>query len=335
MEPSTTFDLPLWASEELGGVKKLLAQELPAGLGPFLERTALGLPENHLLLLRPMLVLTVARHYGFTDGRKILLAGAVHMIHLASVLHDRLGGPALAAPEGAFEALDDAHRREAIDILLGDFLFAKASRIVVEDGDVTIIEDMIRTSARSAEARARLLGLSEGEEDLDPRACFDVSSEKVTLLMSLCARIGAVLGNAPPAEKDCLSEYAQSLGRALKILEDVRFWQNGDLCGAVPAYERAVTYPMLCWLERKGMSAWREARRILHSSASGEGYASVRERLAAGGCLEASVEEARRWSADAVGKLGALAATSERDLLARFARAFPGGPASGGGKGRP
>lgn len=335
MEPSTNFDLPLWASEELRAVKKLLAQELPAGLGPFLERTAHGLPENHWLLLRPMLVLAVARHYGFADGRKILLAGAVHMIHLASVLHDRLGGPALAAPESAVETPDDAHRREATDILLGDFLFAKASRIVVEDGDVTIIEDMIRTSARSAEARARVLDLSESEEDLDPRACFDACSEKVTLLLSLCARIGAVLGNAPPAEKGCLSEYAQSLGRALKILEDVRFWQNGDFCGAVPVYERALTYPMLHWLEREGMSAWREARRLLHSSASGEGYASVRERLEAGGCLEASVEEARRWEADAVRKLGGLAATPERDLLARFARVFPGGPASGGGKGRP
>ncbi len=257
------------------------------------------------------------------------------MIHLASVLHDRLGGPALATPGRAAETPDDAHRREATDILLGDFLFAKASRIVVEDGDVAIIEDMIRTSARSAEARARVLGLSEGEEDLDPRACFDACSEKMTLLLSLCARIGAVLGNAPPAEKECLSEYARSLGRALKILEDVRFWQNGDLCGTMPVYERALTYPMLVWLEREGMSAWREARRVLHSSVPGQGCASVRERLATGGCLEASVEEARRWEADAVGRLGGIAASPERDLLARFARVVPGGgSASGGGRRR-
>lgn len=334
MEPLTNFVLPVWASEELAAVKNLVAQELPAGLGSFLDRTAHGLPEDASFLLRPMLVLAVARHYGFADGRKVLLAGAVHMIHLASVLHDRLGGSALAEVGGAAEASDDLHRREATDILLGDFLFAKASRIVVEDGDVAIIEDMIRTSARSAEARARVLSLSEEEGDLDPRACFEACSEKVTLLLSLCARIGAVLGSAPPGEKESLSEYAQSVGRALRIFEDVRFWKNGKLGGIVPSYERALTHPMiLCW-EREGLNAWREARRILRGSV-GEGYDTVRERLKARGYLDASVEEARRWETDAIRKLSVLSATPERDLLVRFARVFPDGPALGeGGGGR-
>lgn len=335
MEPFTNFDLPPWATEELTAVKKLLAQELPAGLGPFLDETAHGLPGGGLFLLRPMLVLAVSRHYGFADGRKILLAGSVHMIHLASVLHDRLGGPALAGlgGAGAAETPEDLHRREATDILLGDFLFAKASRIVVEDADVAIIKDMIRTSARSAEARARVLSMSEDEGNWGPRTCFEACSEKVTLLLSLCARIGAVLGNAPSAEKDCVSEYAQSLGRALRIFEDVRFWQGESPGAGLPAYERALTHPMLLYWEREGLGAWREARRIFRSFGDREGYAWVRERLRAGGYLDASAEEGRRWEADAVRMLAGLSATPERDLLARFARVFPDGAVPGEGRG--
>lgn len=303
-------------------------EELPAGLAPFLDRTGHGLPEDVPVPLRPLLVLAVARHYGFRGERRIRLAAAVHMIHLASLLHDRLGKPALAVSEASEEDPDDAHRREATDILLGDFLFARASRIVVEDGDVAIIEDMIRTSARSAEARARVLALSEGEGDLNPRACFEACSEKITLLMSLCARIGAVLGNAPPGENDRLSEYARFLGRALRILEDVRFWQVQTADLALPAYERALTHPMLLFWEREGLDAWREMSRILQSSAPGEGYASVRVRLASGGYPDASIEEARRWQADAVLSLDGLAATAERDLLARLARSLVGGAVS-------
>jgi geranylgeranyl pyrophosphate synthase len=329
MEPFTNFGLPSWASEELAAVQRLLEEELPAGLAPFLDRTGHGLPEDASVPLRPLLVLAVARHYGFRDERKIRLAAAVHMIHLASILHDRLGKPALAASAASVEDPDDAHRREATDILLGDFLFAKASRIVVEDGDVAIIEDMIRTSARSAEARARVLALSEGEGNPDPRVCFDACSEKVTLLLSLCARIGAVLGNAPLGEKDRLSEYAQFLGRALRILEDVRFWQGEPSGLALPAYERALTHPMLlCW-EREGLDAWREMSRILRSSAPGEGYGAVCLRLAAGGYLDASIKEARRWEADAVLSLDGLAATVERDLLIRLARSLVSGAGSG------
>lgn len=329
MGPFTNLDLPPWASEEFAAVERLLDEELPAGLAPFLDRTGHGLPEDASLPLRPLLVLAVARHYGFRDARKIRLAAAVHMIHLASILHDRLGKPAVAASATVEEDTDDAHRREATDILLGDFLFARASRIVVEDGDVAIIEDMIRTSARSAEARARVLALSEGEGGVDPRACFDACSQKVTLLLSLCARIGAVLGNAPHEEKARLSEYAQFLGRALRILEDVRFWQGENPCLPLPVYERALTHPMLlCW-EREGLDAWRETSRILQSSAPGEGYASVRARLASGGYLHASIEEARRWKADAVVRLYGLAASAERDLLQRFALNLVGGAVSG------
>jgi len=69
--------------------------------------------------------------------------------------------------------------------------------------------------------------------------------------------------------------------------------------------------------------------RILRSSAPGEGYGAVCLRLAAGGYLDASIKEARRWEADAVLSLDGLAATVERDLLIRLARSLVSGAGSG------
>ena len=125
-----TFNVPVpsWAQKDLEYVHSHVREVLPDTLQSFWDTDGFGLTGFDRQPLRPYLVLLVARHYGCTGSRPLHLAASVHMTHIASLLHDRLGYARQAS--GAGDDVDqEHHQREALDILLGDFLFSKASRI--------------------------------------------------------------------------------------------------------------------------------------------------------------------------------------------------------------
>jgi len=321
----TSLSFPAWLDGDLEAIRRLIRDELPAPLQPFMQGLGYDLPENEDLPLRPFLLLAVSRHYGSSGDRPVRLAAAVQMIHLASLLHDRLGqagGPAAAdagAPDPAEEIT--AHRRESTDILLGDYLFARSSHLVVEDGDERIIQDMIRTSAESAEAKARIVSLDESGAADRPRSCFEACADKLSLLLSLSLRTGGLLGGGSPDELQALSECGRSLGRALRIFEDLRFWMRPP--GEEPSAqaEGPLTHPLLALWEKEGREAWELARRGLSSPHEcGSTLRTLRDRLLGGGYLDASARKAREEAESAAERLEALAGTPERHLLQETAR---------------
>src|SRR5499425_3470193 len=83
--------------------------------------------------LRPMLTLGCARLCGYRGTRHIGLAAAVEFIHTATLLHD--------------DVVDASNLRRGRDtasavwgnkpaVLVGDFLFARAFQLMVEDGSL-------------------------------------------------------------------------------------------------------------------------------------------------------------------------------------------------------
>ncbi|MEW6442442.1 MAG: hypothetical protein AB1640_16005 [bacterium] len=312
--------MPSWLGQDLEAIRRLMQSELPAPLHPFMQGLGYDLPGRHDFPLRPFLLLSAARHYGRSGDRPIRLGAAVQMIHVASLLHDRLGQtPPAPGPADDPNGAAAGHRRESTDILLGDYLFAKASQVVVRDGDECIIRDMIRTSAESAEAKARIVGLDEPALGLGPRHCFEACAEKLSLLLSLSLRTGALLGETVPEEVRALSEYGRLLGRTLRIFDDLRFWKQPEEADSCPAAERALAHPLIVLWEEEGREAWEGARREL-SRPERTAFESLRERLLRGGWLEASAREAGREAASAAERLADLAPTPERNLLQELAR---------------
>ncbi len=293
---TTHISLPSWAQEELENVKRHVDEALPPVVKAFLEAIGYRIPDHESDLLRPYLLLLVARHNGSLGNRAVRLAAGLQMIHLASLLHDRLGDSS-AALISEFESQGERHQWEALDILLGDMFFSRASSIFVEDGVEKIIEDMIRTSLASAEAQATIVSLDERPDTKMPFRSFEARADKLSLLLSLGLRVGAVLGGSPSEEEQILSDYGYSLGRALRILQDLEFWRviPEEKLQKVP-WEVKYGYPMLLLWEKKGLNVWekevgqigppvRDSMLALRSRLHDEGLmaASVRKGLALGG----------------------------------------------------
>jgi hypothetical protein len=98
--------------------------------------------------LRPALLFLSAELCGYTGPRRVQVAAAVELLHTASLLHDdvvdlgevRRGRPSANAIWGNSRA-----------VLVGDFCLARASGMIVEDGDPDILWIFANTIALMSE----------------------------------------------------------------------------------------------------------------------------------------------------------------------------------------
>lgn len=312
------FPLSPWARENLEAVRQHLIASLPEPLQPHLEDLAFEIPGLEPYPFRPYLLLMAARSLGCSGDRPVRLAASIQMIHVASVLHDRLGGPVPSRPD-AGEAVRLQHQRQSLDILLGDFFFSRASAIIVEDGDRRIIEDMIETSLASAEAKARVVTLDAERGEAGPGRCFEVVSEKTSLLLSLSLRVGAVLGGAEEAGERSFSEFGTVLGRALRIAEDLAFWNRTPVEARGLPSEMRYSHPLLVLWEAEGEASWRRAWEGIERP-EGEPFEALRSHLRDRGYLETSLHSARGVAEEAVVRLAGLADGEEVSSLRDVAR---------------
>ena len=192
---------------------------------------------------RPLLVLLTARLGPEYDPLKAAtLAAAVELIHAATLVHDdyvdesprRRGRPTVAAAEGSARA-----------VAVGDYYFAKATRLIAELGspDVTstvaeAMEAICRSQIDDLEFRGRFPG--------DEAAYLQVIRGKTAALIAASCVAGAQLSGAPEAVIEAVRRYGDSIGVAFQMTDDVVDFsdQSGKPLGQ-DIRERVMTLPLI------------------------------------------------------------------------------------------
>lgn len=217
--------------------------------------------------LRPALVLIAAELCGYTGPRCIQVAGAVELLHTATLLHDdvvdlsrlRRGHPSANAIWG--------NRRA---ILAGDFFYARASSMIVEDGNLDILWVFANTIRRMAEGE-----LLQLERSFDPAVTeahyFSVIENKSAALLSAACEAGSILGGVTRAERRKLAEFGRELGLAFQLRDDALDYEGGEAALGKPRNadirEGKVTLPLLLALKRCTPSEREVIASVLKSAA--------------------------------------------------------------------
>lgn len=200
--------------------------------------------------LRPVLVLLAAELCGYTGPRCVQIAAAIEMLHTATLLHDDVVDLAnLRRGRAAARAIWGNRRA----VLVGDFFYARASAMVVEDGDLDILWVFSNTIRLMAEGE-----LLQLEASFDPRVTethYDsVIERKSATLLSASAESGAVLGGVTRAERRRIAEFGKQLGLAFQLRDDALDFSGGEAeLGKQPftdVREGKVTLPLLLTLKR-------------------------------------------------------------------------------------
>jgi octaprenyl-diphosphate synthase len=167
--------------------------------------------------LRPLLTLACARLCGYQDGlRHVHLATCVEFIHTATLLHDDVVDESLLR-RGAASA--NAVFGNKASVLVGDFLFARAFQLMVEDGSLRVLEILSGASATIAEGEVLQLATQNDLSTSEDRY-LDVVKGKTAALFAAACQVGAVVAEQPAAAEAALYEYGMNLGIAFQLVDD-------------------------------------------------------------------------------------------------------------------
>jgi len=177
--------------------------------------------------LRPFLVMETAALFDIGESDAMAAAAAVEMIHCYSLIHDDL------------PAMDDSDLRrgrptvhkefdEATAILAGDGLLTEAFAVLAAPGchpDAAVRAELAGALALAAGAAGmvggQMIDISPERESLDLAGITELQRLKTGALIKFSCEAGAILGRADAAARAALIAYAEAIGLAFQIADDL------------------------------------------------------------------------------------------------------------------
>lgn len=167
--------------------------------------------------LRPALVVLAADAFAYQGSQHHNLAAVVEFIHTATLLHDDVvDESALRRGRATASALFG----NAASVLVGDFLYSRAFQMMVEVGDMRVLDTMAEATNIIAEGEVLQL-LNCHNADVDASNYMRVIHCKTAKLFEAAMRLGAILGNASAVDEAAAAKYGIHLGTAFQLIDDV------------------------------------------------------------------------------------------------------------------
>ncbi len=166
--------------------------------------------------LRPLIVLLASRALGYAGDQHVRAATIIEFIHTATLLHD--------------DVVDSSSRRRGQDsantvfgnqasVLVGDFLYSRAFQMMVDIGDMRVMQ--ILADATNTIAAGEVMQLMNVH---DPDTTEDdyrqVIYRKTARLFEAGAQIAAVLAGKDRKTEESLLNYGRHLGTAFQLVDD-------------------------------------------------------------------------------------------------------------------
>jgi octaprenyl-diphosphate synthase len=174
---------------------------------------------NHLMSssgkrLRPALLFLTAGKY---NESSLYSALAIELIHTATLLHD--------------DVVDESPTRRGIEtvnykwnnlisVLMGDYFFAKAFRLLVKANSHEIMRSFATATERVATGELNQ-AFYTGDFDITEESYLQVISDKTASLFSCSAEAGALCAGGNGKVRDGLKKYGEYVGMAFQITDDL------------------------------------------------------------------------------------------------------------------
>ena len=176
----------------------------------------LYLAESQGKRIRPALVFLAARLLGEVDESTFRSALFVEMIHSATLLHDDVvDGDAQRRGRASANAKFGNHNA----ILAGDFLFAKAIKLIANPADHQIMEEMLQTA--NAMSEGELIQNETPGTVLSEEKYLDIITRKTAMLMRSCCASGALSVGADDVQVERLAQFGLNLGIVFQMRDDM------------------------------------------------------------------------------------------------------------------
>jgi farnesyl diphosphate synthase len=177
--------------------------------------------------IRPFLVLNSARLFDVPEIGALRTAAAIEMVHSYSLVHDDL--PAMDNAD-LRRGRPSVHRQfdEATAILAGDGLLTQAFEVLADaetHANPLVRSELVLALAQAAGAAGmvggQMIDLEAQHAKLDLAAITKLQRLKTGAIIRFSCEAGAILASAPTKERRALQRYAEDLGLAFQIADDL------------------------------------------------------------------------------------------------------------------
>ena len=242
-----------------------MLREATVSTNPMVSEVARHLVDAGGKRFRPLLV-AISASFGDARHPNVALAGTVvELTHLATLYHDDVMDEATVR-RGAPSA--NARWGNAVAILVGDYLFARAADLAADLG-LEAVRIQARTFSRLVHGQiAETIGPAEGEDKVEHY--LRVISQKTGSLIATSARLGGMFAGVAPEHVAGLTGYGETIGAAFQLSDDLLdIASEGAQSGKTPGTdlrEGVATLPVLYALASEESDADAERLREILSA---------------------------------------------------------------------
>ena len=169
--------------------------------------------------LRPAMLILAARAVNpHADAVQLATVGAaLEFVHMATLVHDdvvdntatRRGKPTANAIWG-----------NGVAVLSGDYILARAMRLLAIDGDLRIIRTVSEITIAMSEGEVMEI-THTNNPNLSLDDYLEILRKKTAVFVEGCCRCGAILTGADAQTEAALADYGYRLGMAFQIADDL------------------------------------------------------------------------------------------------------------------
>ncbi len=269
---------------------------------------------------RPAVLALCSRALGYRGKRMVDFACVTEYMHTASLLHD--------------DVVDGAHMRRGkpssnsifgnkISILVGDFLFSRASQIMVEDGDLNILEIFSKTLVHLSEGEVYQLAKSTSP-DISEEEYIHIVTHKTASLISAASETAAIIGGGSEEVRRSLYMYGKNAGIAFQFMDDILDYtgyekRTGKRRGQ-DLLEGKITLPLIYVLGKKGGRERKSLVRLLKQVKSVENVERIIKMVISEGGIDYTADQASGFVERAISCLDVLPPSKNKKALVSLTR---------------
>jgi len=290
------------------------------GDSPLISSVARHLLKSKGKRIRPAFVFLTARAADNYLETAVEASLSIELIHTATLLHD--------------DVVDESDVRRGqetvnykwknlISVLMGDYIFAKAFRIMVGTRSIDLIDAISRATERVSVGELRQIEETQNYA-LSEEAYLEIIADKTASLFAVSCEVGPILAGRDAEQRRRFNEFGEKIGTAFQIADDLLdFIGDPEITGKElgnDVFNGYVTLPLIHSLQQVSEKAGKE---IIETLKNGSGkktfdkiYAFVREN----GGLEYTSRRASELGEQALDAIGNLAPSPYLDSLNTLVR---------------
>ncbi len=276
--------------------------------------------------LRPKLVLLSALAQGYQGNHHTNIAAIIEFIHTATLLHDDVVDS--SSLRRGQETANTVWGNEAA-VLVGDFLYSRSFEMMVEVGQMRVME--ILSSATNTIAAGEVMQLMNiGEAQVSVERYMEVIAAKTGKLFEAATQLGSVLADAAPDVEQSMAHYGARLGQAFQLIDDaLDYTAQSDELGKNAGDDLAEgkpTLPLIFTLQSASSDTAQQIREALataqkHGHLPDHQVQPVVDLVCQSGAIERTVALAQQQVELAIKDLDCLPDSVYKDALTDIAQA--------------